>query len=260
MNYRRLTPEEVLEILREWHRQYCAMDEGDPRVTLDFNTTVYEWWFIALMIDGPGWRGIGMRLDEFFGTSFSFGCWTDVLHPWKKKTLRGVCELLATQAEAPAIEPAVVLGRKCVTAGAFLTLKNILAEIGCDTRELAPSTALSDFFRGKRVDWLSELIKLAPGRLPAIKFDHPALDRINCVTALSFGALMFSFVLQCVIGETALICTAAAALLAIMSWLTSLAVVELPPKRVEFRDLHDFRDLCHVMVADAPPGSNASEK
>ena len=60
-------------------------------------------------------------------------------------------------------------------AGAFLTLKSLLAESGADVSEFAPSTPLSDPRFGKRIARVFlQLIRLAPETFPgSLTFEYP---------------------------------------------------------------------------------------
>jgi hypothetical protein len=58
--------------------------------------------------------------------------------PAREKTLRGVCELLATQARRPLVPPANMLGRECASAGVFLAMRALLVQVGAPP-DLRPS-------------------------------------------------------------------------------------------------------------------------
>ena len=56
------TPEFVLEVVRDSHRQQCAYDpEADPSAQLSFDTTVAQWRDACDLV---GTKGLGVALDE----------------------------------------------------------------------------------------------------------------------------------------------------------------------------------------------------
>ncbi len=56
-NYVTPTPEQVLMLLRDWHRQSCLIECGEePLEELSMDTTVRQWRAEADMV---GWRELG---------------------------------------------------------------------------------------------------------------------------------------------------------------------------------------------------------
>ena len=249
---RRMTPEDVLEVLREWHRQEWPDVEGTASMSLDFDTTVRDWWFFALMDDSRPAPNIGLRVNGIFGTDFSVNQWRGVVTPWKKKTLRDVCELVATRAEVAQIRPACVLGRECLPAGAFRAVKTRLASTGVDVAKLRPSSSLSDWLRKHYSELVLELAKLAPGRLPAMKVIHPARDRAECVSAIVYLAVLVCILSTYLIGPAALPVTGLVGLVASFARLWTSEKAEQTPDRIDCGELHDFRDLCYAIVGQTP--------
>lgn len=89
-------------------------------------------WQTTLADDLPG---LGQHLAVELSDIWWKG-WTN------RHTVWDLCCDLAEQIEVPVIEPVKVLGRSCETAGAFLTLRHMLAAEGVDESRLAPSTPL----------------------------------------------------------------------------------------------------------------------
>ena len=162
------TPEYILDGIREEWRQSALLDGEQPgdveRQLPTFATTVHEW---REAVDLVGWRALGKALDEQWGTRFSKDQWFSVLEPAREKTLRGVCELLATQARRAVVPPAKMLGRECASAGVFLAIRSLLVQAGAPP-DLRPSTPLEPFLQ---------------------KWPEVFLRKINC---LALGGLLFT--------------------------------------------------------------------
>ncbi len=126
-----------------------------------FATPVHEW---REALDLVGWRALGQALDDQWGTSFPKAQWFAVLEPARKKTLRGVCELLATRARRAVVPPAKMLGRECASAGVFLAIRSLLVQAGA-LPDLRPSTPLGPYLEKWPEVFLQEIAGLVPGSL-----------------------------------------------------------------------------------------------
>ena len=92
------TPLHFLSAIRQQHREQCGCDdEADPTAKLNFDTTVSEW---REACDLVGWRQLAGLLNEYWDLDIPLDEWKHVLEPAEKRTLRDVCELLATEARA----------------------------------------------------------------------------------------------------------------------------------------------------------------
>ncbi|HEY9172542.1 MAG TPA: hypothetical protein VI136_09690 [Verrucomicrobiae bacterium] len=163
------TPEYILASLREEWRQ-CALSEGEEAEAVErqlpsFTTTVHEW---REALDLVGWKSLGQALNESWGTQFSRDQWFQVLEPAREKTLRDVCELLATQARRPLVPPARILGCECATAGVFLAIRSLLVQAGASPG-LRPSTPLAPFLEQWPEVFQQQISRLAPGGLPLMR-------------------------------------------------------------------------------------------
>lgn len=183
------TPEYILASLREEWRQ-CALVEGEKpddvaRQLPTFATTVREW---REAMDLVGWRALGRALNEQWGTSFSKEEWFSVLEPAREKTLRGVCELLATQARRAVVPPAKMLGRECAAAGVFRAIRSLLVLAGAPP-DLRPSTPLEPFLQKWPEVFLRKITCLAPGGLLFTRKNELFYDLI--VLSYVFSGLLF---------------------------------------------------------------------
>ena len=141
------TPEYILAgIQAEW-RQFaldCEFTAEDmERQMPTFNTTIRQWCDDAMLDE---WTPLGTALNQTWGTKFTRKQWRQVLEPAREKTIRGVCELLATQARRPLIPPAIILGRECKSAGVFLAIRSLLIEAGAPAR-LRPSSSVEPYLK-----------------------------------------------------------------------------------------------------------------
>jgi hypothetical protein len=122
------TPEYVLAVIRDMHRQQCQYDpEADPSSVLSFDTTVAEWRDACDLL---GWRKLGRAYNQLWGISCSDAEWRAVLEPARQGRLADVCRLIASRAVRPLIRPSRLSGTGCVPAGAFLTIRSLLHEAG----------------------------------------------------------------------------------------------------------------------------------
>lgn len=255
--YHRLTADNVLDILREEHRQSCANGDAWSGTTLGFDTTVQE-WEIALLDDFGDLRAFGRNLNEFFETDFSDEQWLGALEPWDKKMLRDVCELVATEARVAVIEPVRVLGRDCLPAGAFRVIRERLASKGFDMSQVWPSTPLSRYTYEQRSTFCLELIKLAPGKLPEIILAKGPADW--CLL-LALGTILV-FATSIVAWYFAPAWVIFGMLLAGVLLLAAYVVHRrwhslLDAERFEFVSLRDFRDVSYALVGQPPPNRAA---
>ncbi len=133
------TPEYVLTVLRDMHRQQCQHDpEADPGAVPSFDTTVAEWRDACDLL---GWRQLGHAYNQVWGIACSDDEWRAVLEPARQRRLADVCQLLAARAARPVIRPSRLLGNTCAPAGAFLTIRSLVHEAGAPAGEIALDAA-----------------------------------------------------------------------------------------------------------------------
>ena len=235
------TPEHILDGIREEWRQSALLDgekSGDVERQLPtFATTVYEW---REDLDLVGWRALGRALNEQWGTSFSKDQWFSVLEPAREKTLRGVCELLATQARRAVVPPAKMLGRECVSAGVFLAIRSLLIQAGAPP-DLRPSTPLGPFLQQWPEVFLRKITWLSPGGLP---FRHKN-ELFHTLIVLSY---VFSGLLLLVSAFTKDPWQAiGGVILYALGWIWA-ACSGLFPGPLKVEDVNDFRGLTEAII------------
>ena len=139
VRYRRLTPDEVLTELRLFCRDRLGMsadaigEQVRPDAALG---PLVEW------TDDFDWGD----LEPYFHVKLRRDWWAQ----WKPDhTVGELCENLATGTLVPVLVPVTILGSPCESAGAFLTLKQMLADDGADVSELGPSSEVRPYLLAK---------------------------------------------------------------------------------------------------------------
>jgi hypothetical protein len=179
--------------------------------------------------------------------------WKAVLHPAGKRTLRGVCDLIARHAKVAEIPDVTILGRQCREAGAFLAVRKMLTDAGANGKEITPSTNLDRYAKRYGSVFNGPIRKLAPGMLSAVKVDHPIRDFSIYGTGIGILFVGFSFL----IGDPSL--KAIAISLLVVFWAGIYLSTLLPPRRVAIGELQTFRDLAKALAANEPEQFTANQ-
>ncbi|HMF17181.1 MAG TPA: hypothetical protein VKE98_08240 [Gemmataceae bacterium] len=235
------TPEYVLAVLRDMHRQQCQFDpEADSSAVLSMDTTVEEWRDACGLVR---WRQLAHAYNEMWQLNCSDAEWRQVLEPAHRKRLAGVCALIAGRAIRRVIRPSQLLGNSCLSAGAFLTIRSILNDAGAPANEIAPSTPLAPYTRSYVEAFLGPISRLAPGALPLVRIRAPVYD----TAMLGAGLALICSMVGAIIGSPVL-AIFGVVLFAFCYGLTWFAARSLRPASVEFGELRTFRDLAIVIV------------
>jgi hypothetical protein len=107
LNQKSATPEYVLSVFQDHHRQACARHQGDSSVALTSDTTVDEWRDADDLL---AWRGLARALNAEWKIDCLSADWKRVLEPAGKRKLADVCGLIARVASQPLVRPAPVFG------------------------------------------------------------------------------------------------------------------------------------------------------
>lgn len=243
----RVTPEFVLEVLRDEHRQLSQVDDCvDPDVELTFETTITEWRHACDLLP---WRPLGRAENKVWGMELPDKEWKRALTPGSTSTLRNVCELIASYATRPAVRPVMLFGKPCLAAGAFLAVRSMLERDGADVRKIAPSTALEPYLRAHLETFLGPISMLAPGALPAVKVRWSS----NC----DFGTILLVvsvglFIAGCLTSAVDSLVPSALLLVGVMLLMIHQLFVHLVHRpasldAVQFGELRTFRDLAELL-------------
>lgn len=239
------SPAFVLEVLRDSHRHQCAFDpEADTDAQLSFDTSVAEWRDACDLV---GTQGLGAALNEVWGITIAPEAWKAVLEPPTSRTLRDVCDLIASQAQKTLVLKAGYLGASSRSAAAFLAVRSLLLRAGADPATIRPSAPIADLARRFPHVFLGAISRLAPGRLPTVTIRTPiyfvalTMFLVGLVGAAVFARRYPSLGL-------------AAALVAVLgvagTWIASRF---LDPAEVRFGTIATFRDLAEVITGDREP-------
>jgi hypothetical protein len=236
------TPDAVLTTLRDQRRQLSNCDpEANPTIDLTHDSTIADW---RAACDLLPWRGLAKALNTHWSVKIPLRDWRRVLTPARSRRLRGVCELLARHAQLPRIRPATVLGKTCAAAGAFLTVRSMLAAAGADVSQLTPSTPLDEFTGHYPVLFVTRISQLAPGQLP------PATLGSSPGGGFGLGTLVAAIVAIVAGCEGATTAAAISAVLAGVLLVTAgLIAGARGPGSVSFGELKTFRDLSRALAA-----------
>jgi len=183
------TPEYVLAVLRnELSLVHWAEWGVASELELTFDTSIRE---LRDEYDLVTPEKLGRVLDDQWQLGCSDQQWQNVLEPAGEKTLRGVCELIAERTTAYEVVPAKVLGRECLTAGAFFALRSHLDDAGLVTRDVvAPSDPLSEFAEKHPGSFIETITRLAPGALEQMEITNLAFDRAIAACGVGFLAVL----------------------------------------------------------------------
>ncbi len=230
-----VTPEFVLEVIRDEHRQQCELDpEADPDAILTFKTTVAEWQQACDLIEP---EPLGEALNSSWKIELPTSLWKAALTPNDERTLRDVCELIAAHAELGSATVPVIQGLESAPAGMFFAVREILEKGGADVTHIRPSSPLEPFSREPWL-FLGPISRLAPGRLPLATFRQPLYN-------VALALFVVSALVALVVGGPALMLVVATYL---VLWVVARFSI---PRRVEFGNLKTFRELCEVLAADS---------
>ncbi len=167
------TPEYVLAAMRNmFHLCHWADWGAAPELEITFDTSIQELRDEYDLLDS---EKLGRAWDDAWQLGCSDQQWRDVLEPAKEKTLRGVCELISERTTAYKVIPAEILGRECLTAGAFFALRSHLDDAGLGTCDVVtPSASLSEFAKDDPGRFIQAIARLAPGALEQMEITNRA--------------------------------------------------------------------------------------
>jgi hypothetical protein len=241
------TAADLLERLRDDYRHRAATDpEVDRGATLTAATTVAEW---RLICDLVGTRRLGGTLDGLFGTRLGNAGWRRLLEPERERTLGALCAATAPDVRVPVVRPFRVAGAECVSAGAFLTLRTLLARAGVDVGGVRPSTRLATYARAHTLEVMRAAGALAPGALPPPLVRRTRLERI----ALHLFWLILAVPLAGGLLRNPVLASTGAILGLAVAYAVNAAIHAARPADISFGELATFGDLTRCVTAASAP-------
>jgi hypothetical protein len=232
---RQPTPEEVLALFNESLRWDWI---ADPDAVLTFETTIDQWQEAC---DSYGsWRGIGRGFNRYFNISVSDEEWCAVLHPKKQKSLGGVCELISRHALLERLMPHRIFGIDCLSAGAFMTILELLRREGAKVDDLSPSSELLAYTRDHWTAF-ARLALMKPGALPRLRIEAPVFRACGWSLLLSMALLPTGCFVESLpsIGAMGIV----------ISLVGLWFFWHYGPRKMILGDLKTFRDLCNKVAA-----------
>jgi len=155
------TPEYVFELLRDLLAQRSPWPV--PANEVAFADVADE---LASQHYGPSLDDLDELLFDELGLDRFDEELTRELGPYWQRTVRDVCTFLAARITRPVVRPWRHIAGDCLPAGAFLTVRAMLANRGANPNRITPSTPLARYIR-RYGEWLlPALARLAPGRVP----------------------------------------------------------------------------------------------
>ncbi|MBA3481605.1 MAG: hypothetical protein H0T51_07305 [Pirellulales bacterium] len=249
IDYQPMSAEQVFHQFQAWHRQAVDAGEGDPSIELTMDSTITD-WLDAHLDDTWDWRSIARGMNDYWRIDVPLAVWRDAIKPFRKRTLRNVCNLIAEYALNPVIRPVVVFGTPCLPAGAFFAVKQLLHEDGANVAEVTPSCSLSTYTRIYAKTFFGPISQLNPGALPPASIYHPFMSISN----------YFSGAGVVLIGSSLFVAspwlTIWGVVLAFLGMVGGMVISTfLLPASVTFRDVNTFRDLSLVLSRPATIGA-----
>jgi len=156
-----MTPENILKIFVEQHRLCSPLDpEANPHAMLTINSTIAEWRDANDLLP---WRSLSKFLNEEFNITATISEWEQVLTPAGKRTLNDVCSFISKKYSTEEIKPIKLLGKECLSAAIFLTLKKNLQRRGVEVNDLKPSSSVTPYIDKYSSQMLEQATILAKG-------------------------------------------------------------------------------------------------
>ena len=139
--YKYYTSKELFEIFKEQHRLFSPLDPvADEYYILKRETKIWE---LQEAQDLLPWDKYGDFLNQMFKIQVPRKNWKTILE--SENTLGNLCDFLSTVAKKEIHKPITILGKECLSASIFLTLKNNLKNKGVNVENLKPSTNIAEF-------------------------------------------------------------------------------------------------------------------
>jgi hypothetical protein len=255
------TPEYVLEVLRDGYR-FCAIERKEPEWALSFETPFSDFQndFLDHNFDAA-WTCLGRikGLCDLFRIECNCTEWESLCNRPNAHTILDVCNRISRQmVTRPGIKPWPHIDGDCLSAGAFLTVRAMLAQRGVDVRHLTPSSPLDEiaFDHWDALYW--RLMLLHPGSLPIHNWKTSlasyVLSGISCLllfcsVILIFPAAIFLTLANPILGILGFVVLAGSV---IGTWRLYQRSQRPPFTRIAWGPLHTFRDLSYALAGQQP--------
>lgn len=242
---KQVTQEEVFAVFQDQHRHAMSIDYGEGEVEpLGLWMSVAEWRDECDLLP---WRQLARAYNDHWNVEIPLSEWKQALTPARSRTLSDVCQLLAKHVRMRHASTPVIFGRACRPVGMFFAVRELLEQRGVEIEELRPSTCLHVYTREHCNLFTDVIAELAPGKLPTVRYEHPAFDRANNIVIISMLGMMITLGLSQ--WFPFLWIPFAVAFPFALLWSNCVARYSLP-QSVTFGELRTFCDLCNCLVKD----------
>lgn len=174
---RNLTPDEVFFIFKEEHRLCSPLDpEADPSFNLQPTSTVAEW---LDAIDGLSWMDLRMIYCNAYNIVIDIEEWRSTAGFSNEKSMQGVFELIAKNAQVEVIKPVKLLGQSCLSAAIFKSIKINLESKGIEVSNLSPSSPIEPVLKNKFAYFIDHINRNFTGVIPEIKETETTIGKLE---------------------------------------------------------------------------------
>lgn len=248
---RRMTPDEVLAVLREMVRSEFEFPADDVEYADVENLSMKMWVFLLNDLTLRPYAAAVQILSGLFELSLPEDQWRAILHPLRRRTVRDVAASLAEVVCVPVIPAPALLGRPCRTAGAFLLVRSLLAREGLCVDTLRPSSALASYSRAGLARILRQVCLIAPAVREKVRITSTGHDGL--LLLLAAATFPATLILMGLAGRSTVLgplvpVVGVATIIAL--WRRSLHAWDDEKVTVEFDGLATFRDLCGAIVGE----------
>ncbi len=240
-----MSPSEVLNVLKHCHA--VSVEDGDANDVPITPATKVADWFTWSDDTSRLWVANAEILNHLFDLRVPLRTWKRILTPARDQTLAGLCDFVAKRARVPQITSLRIFGCDCQTAGAFIALRSMMEDCGCDTSDVRPSTPLHLYENDVWPKIYRELFRVAPSLLSRTRLFFRDDLLFALAAALFLGCTVASGMLiadNWVLGVPVALATFGAF---VFVWRWS-EIRASTPRRVEFHDLHTFADISRVLA------------
>jgi len=156
--------------------------------------------------------------------------------------------LIAANTKRTQLKPFSIAGTACLSAAAFLAIKDCLAADGVDVSNIAPSTPLHEYTRKNWQLFVHRIARLAPGAMPPIGISSPAYETNSAIGCLG-GTMLLLGIFATIISVNAFPVLIIDAFILVATTVASHVLQNVPPASVTFGNLKTFRDLATCIAS-----------
>jgi hypothetical protein len=240
------TPEYVLAVLRDWHQIAVAAGEADA-ISITYETSFHD-WEDSFGVDWWGRGGLRKAINDSWCIDIPSPEWKEFARV--DRTLDDFCRLISKYARQPVLRPWKSIAGECLPAGAFLTVRAMLAKTGVGPGQITPSVSLAPYLSRQHTAFWLEFARAFPMRGPVPSFPHWVASFRQGTRLLGLPFLLATVVLA-MVGPTAswMIPLGSLFVVALILWLLEWRTVFW-----EFQDksIVTFRDLAYCLAGQVP--------